>query len=261
MARQSRISPKAPTKATGGASAASRPIRRSAQRAAAKALPENAPQNALVPVRARQDGWTPERQRAFLEALADTGCVDAAAKSVGMTRQSAWRLRRRSDARAFDLAWDAALERAMQQLVSVALERAINGSVRQRWYHGQLIAEERVHHDGLLRHLLERGHAMLGTSRERNVLRAGWEKGLDALEQGRPIAPAPLPQYKIWPDPRGGWLTNAPIPPGYRGRVVEERGEYAFRNLTAEEVEAYNRKQARIEAYNKVQLDRFWANL
>ena len=44
-----------------------------------------------VPVRRRprHDGWTEEKQRRFIEALADTGLVSHAAKSVGMSRESA----------------------------------------------------------------------------------------------------------------------------------------------------------------------------
>ena len=39
--------------------------------------------------RVRHDGWTPERQRLFLVALAALGTVDAAAQAVGMSRISA----------------------------------------------------------------------------------------------------------------------------------------------------------------------------
>ncbi len=39
--------------------------------------------------------WTPRKAHAFLDALAEHGKVAAAARSVGMTRQSAYRLRDR----------------------------------------------------------------------------------------------------------------------------------------------------------------------
>ena len=55
---------------------------------------------APVPVRARADGWTPQRQH----EPALTGIHSKAAAAVGMTVQSAARLRRRSDAAAFDRA-------------------------------------------------------------------------------------------------------------------------------------------------------------
>lgn len=56
---------------------------------AASPPPEPLDSAALVPVRARTDGWTPQRQRAFIEVLADTGSVSAAAEAVGLSREAA----------------------------------------------------------------------------------------------------------------------------------------------------------------------------
>src|SRR3546814_15381884 len=49
-----------------------------------------------VPVlrKRRKDGWSPDKQRAFIEVLADTGSVATAAQRVGMSESSAYRLRR-----------------------------------------------------------------------------------------------------------------------------------------------------------------------
>ena len=60
-----------------------------------------------VPLRARADGWTPERQARFIGLLAETGSVAEAARRVGMRRESAWRLRGRAGAASFAHAWDA----------------------------------------------------------------------------------------------------------------------------------------------------------
>jgi hypothetical protein len=61
--------------------------------------PDSKPLNFTpVPVRARHDGWTVERQAAFLEALAETGCIEDACRHVGMSRNSAYRLQRREPA-------------------------------------------------------------------------------------------------------------------------------------------------------------------
>ncbi|NBC37552.1 hypothetical protein GTZ99_13435 [Novosphingobium sp. FSY-8] len=62
-----------------------------------------------VPTRARADGWTPARQAGFIAALHITGRVDKAAAAVGLSRQSAYRLRERADADSFAAAWDAIL--------------------------------------------------------------------------------------------------------------------------------------------------------
>lgn len=59
-----------------------------------------------VPLRTRADGWSEARQCAFLTQLYVTGLVTAAARSVGMTRASAYWLRNRPGAESFAHAWD-----------------------------------------------------------------------------------------------------------------------------------------------------------
>ncbi|MBY8336770.1 hypothetical protein KYN89_06890 [Alteriqipengyuania sp. NZ-12B] len=62
-----------------------------------------------VPLRTRRDGWSLARQCAFLVQLYLTGSVAAAARHVGMSRASAYRLRARPEARSFADAWDRVL--------------------------------------------------------------------------------------------------------------------------------------------------------
>ncbi len=62
-----------------------------------------------VPLRPRADGWTPCRQAEFLGYLAETRCIKTAAQRVGMSRESAYRLRRKPGAGEFVAAWDAIL--------------------------------------------------------------------------------------------------------------------------------------------------------
>ena len=62
-----------------------------------------------VPLRPRADGWTPVRQAEFIGLLAETRCVKKAAMLVGMSRESAYRLRRKPGAEEFAAAWDAIL--------------------------------------------------------------------------------------------------------------------------------------------------------
>jgi molybdenum-dependent DNA-binding transcriptional regulator ModE len=59
--------------------------------------------------RVRHDGWTPERQLAFMRVLSVTGQVSVAARTVGISRKSAYKLRDRPDAESFAQAWDIAL--------------------------------------------------------------------------------------------------------------------------------------------------------
>lgn len=59
-----------------------------------------------VPLRGRRDGWSEVRQCAFLAQLYVTGSVSAAARAVGISRASAYRLRERAGAESFAFAWD-----------------------------------------------------------------------------------------------------------------------------------------------------------
>ena len=57
----------------------------------------------------RRAHWTPAKQRIFLVALHDTGCVAAAARAAGMSRSSAHRLRARLAGTPFVRTWDSVL--------------------------------------------------------------------------------------------------------------------------------------------------------
>jgi hypothetical protein len=57
----------------------------------------------------RRDGWTPERQLRFLDALACTRSVLEASAFVGKSREGAYRLRNRSEGTLFSLLWDRVL--------------------------------------------------------------------------------------------------------------------------------------------------------
>lgn len=110
-----------------------------------------------VPVRRvpRYDGWTEEKQRRFIETLADTGLVGAAAKAVGMSRESAYKLRRAGHGAAFARAWDAARCHAAGLIEDIAFERAIQG-VEQEVYNdaGEVVSARLVHDNRLLKWLL-----------------------------------------------------------------------------------------------------------
>lgn len=71
-------------------------------------LPPPPPEFTPVPLRTRRDGWTPERQFAYVVALAEFGHGGRAARAVGMSEQSACRLRRRPGAAVFNRLCEAA---------------------------------------------------------------------------------------------------------------------------------------------------------
>ena len=108
---------------------------------------------APVPVKPRHDGWTAERQRTFIQCLAETGCVRTAC-AVGIAPRSAYRLREHGKAAGFRAAWDHATSLATARLTSIAFDRAINGSVERIYRNGELVEERRKPSDRLLMWLL-----------------------------------------------------------------------------------------------------------
>lgn len=85
----------------------------------------------------RHNGWTERRPRDFIKALSIMGVVSRAAKAVGMTKQSAYVLRRRPEAQSWARAWDAALQMGYDRTFEIARDRAITGVVRLRYYKGR----------------------------------------------------------------------------------------------------------------------------
>jgi len=71
------------------------------------------PRSVKIRYRGRHDGWTIARQVRFLDALVRTRSVAKAAASAGMSRESAYRLRRRAGSELFSALWDRAFEPAL----------------------------------------------------------------------------------------------------------------------------------------------------
>lgn len=130
---------------------------------------------AAVPLRARHDGWTAARQRAFVAALADTASVTAAARAAGMTARSAYRLRARADADGFAEAWDAVAGLAADGCTAGLLRLAIEGAGEPLTYHGRRIGDRTRHYPALAMALLRRFDRMRGgagaAAKGRTVLR------------------------------------------------------------------------------------------
>jgi hypothetical protein len=73
----------------------------------------------------RHDGWTPSRQRLFLETLAGMGVVRAACRVAGMSYEAAYQFRLRADGLAFKLGWEAAAQIARRRLADDLMERSL----------------------------------------------------------------------------------------------------------------------------------------
>ena len=102
----------------------------------------------------RHDGWTDDRQRRFIEALADTGSVEAACRAVNMSTVGAYHLRRQKGAESFRKAWAAALDLGVQRIEDVAMDRALNGVEVPVYSYGQLIGSRTAYNDRLLMFML-----------------------------------------------------------------------------------------------------------
>lgn len=97
----------------------------------------------ITPPDHRHDGWSPARQAEFLRQLAASHCVSKAARSVGMGRQSAYKLRARLKGEPFDIAWRAAFRRQYDALLEAMVERAIHGVEVPHFHNGELIHTSR----------------------------------------------------------------------------------------------------------------------
>ena len=138
---------------------------------------------APVPVRPRHDGWTVERQIAFVEKLADTGCITAACKYVGMSRESVRKLRRRPCGQAFRDACDAALDVGYADLEQAALERAKNGVSCPIFFNGEQVGERRHYDERLTMFLLRfRRRHRFGAEAEAPIRPASDIPGFDPAE-------------------------------------------------------------------------------
>lgn len=96
----------------------------------------------------RHDGWTPARKVQFLDDLAAHGTVQAACARVGMSREAAYRLRRRDPIVA--RAWAAALVWAREASAEVLGTRALDGTLEDVWYRGEVVGTRRRYDNRLL---------------------------------------------------------------------------------------------------------------
>ena len=151
------------------------------------------------PLRTRADGWTPVRQRMFIERLARTSSVVEAAEAVGLTTQSAYRFRKTPQGAGFALAWGLALKVVIKQLGDSAMSRAINGVSTPVFHRGEVCGERIVFNDRLLMFLLKHRDPLTYTDlaftpglqyEDPDEMRADLNEALDAISP-----PPPLPEW------------------------------------------------------------------
>ena len=140
----------------------------------------------------RVDGWTLAKQAAFLRALSASHSVAEAARSVGRSRQSAYRLRSRLKGQPFDLAWEVAFHHSYDVLAHTALERALNGVEVPVFFQGEQVGSYRRFDERLTVALLSRftmgsnpAFGRLGPMAERHA--RDFESLLAKVEAGEPV--------------------------------------------------------------------------
>ena len=156
--------------------------------ALAAADPSTGPDIPFTPVprrRQRRNGWTEKRQRAFIAALAKCGSVSAAAKAIGMTARSAYRLLDAEGADDFARAWDEALDIGMERLRCDALERAISGSWVPVYRRGKLVKVEHRRSDRLAIAMLGGRPTEVETYRRTAVSRREYRQDMAELDAAR----------------------------------------------------------------------------
>lgn len=163
---------------------------RTATRAKLRAVPDTPADT--TPKQARHDSWPRDTQAAFLRALSATHSVSEAARSVGRSRQSAYRLRSRLKGQPFDLAWEVAFHHSYDVLAHTALERALNGVEVPVFFQGEQVGSYRRFDERLTVALLQRftmgGNPLfgrLGPMAERHA--RDFEALLGKLEAGEPV--------------------------------------------------------------------------
>jgi hypothetical protein len=137
----------------------------------------------------RPDNWNKVKMAGFLRELAATHSVAAAAKSVGMSRQSAYRLRARLKGEPFDIAWETAFQHGYDALAQAALERALHGVEVPHFHKVELVHVSRKFDERLTVFLLAARNAQ-GAQQLSRYGAAGefwsesWDKLLKRIEEG-----------------------------------------------------------------------------
>ncbi|MDP5279278.1 hypothetical protein Q9Q95_10135 [Sphingomonas sp. DG1-23] len=159
--------------------------------------------------RPRADGWTPARQRKFLERLRETGCVRDACRAAAISSTSAYRARR--DSAEFAAAWARAQARGMANVEQAAFDRAVLGWDEVVTREGREISRRKRYSDSLLRVMLQRGD-------------------LKDIRQG--MGQAALEKYaEETAKAAGGWFENGRRYAGARDALMRKLAEIEMRSV------------------------------
>jgi hypothetical protein len=138
--------------------------------------------------RRRCDGFTPDRQVVFLDALARCGVAGDAARAAGISRDTAYNLRNSAPGRAFSLGWDAAVLMSRGRVSDELESRALNGVVEKIYRNGELWGERHRHDNRLAMAVLTRldrqAEGLGEGAATARIVAQEWDQFLDIVEDG-----------------------------------------------------------------------------
>jgi len=172
------------------------------------------------------DRWTAPKMAAFLRMLSATHSVSAAARSVGMSRQAAYRLRSRLKGKPFDLAWDVAFHHSYDNLAHAALERALNGVEVPVFHGGEQVGSYRKFDERLTIALLamstQRGVPVLGRHAPEAERHAGRFEALVAQVESVGVEDAPVGDKRPAPSGEVARLRSVELSPLSDAAILAE---------------------------------------
>lgn len=165
------------------------------------------------------DRWNKFKMAGFLRELAACHSVSAAARSVGMSRQSAYRLRARLKGEPFDLGWETAFQHSYDALHQAALERALHGIAVPVFFNGEQIGTRQHYDERLTCFLLAARNR--GGAQQLGRYRAGadyyaqrWDELLHHIETGNARWPLAAAVAGSWgSEPVGGTEADGELDP------------------------------------------------
>ena len=143
----------------------------------------------------RRDSLTPKTQTAFLAALARSGNVRQACRSIGRCPATLYKYRQRDAA--FAALWDETMAVAVDTVLEPeAVRRAVDGVEKGVYHEGDQVGTVRQYSDTLLIFLLK-GWRPERYRERREVVHRGTLTLLEKLEQVSAMSPAELEAFLV----------------------------------------------------------------
>lgn len=172
-------------------------------------------------LRARANGFTPERQRKFIKTLRKTGCVRDGCRVARISSQTAYRTRQRLPE--FRKAWDTALRIAGSDIELLAWERAVDGVAVTTMRGGEIVSVTKKPSDAIFRMIL-----MASNKKKYSRMNPGGETRTQIEARVRRETTDALIRDRKWTPPMSADALRAVI----MAKWAEKREEYKAKGWT-----------------------------